>query len=170
MDFSLPPDFAARVLDCELRLETEPTAVLIHEVVNLYSRGIEYYEVIQDSKYLDYQNRLHHLLAKPKLIAILNAGARHTSPPADLSFKKKKFDKKRSRLAKQLSAKLSPSPLGQKRVCHEMIGKAEHDIKFLVQEAKYNVVSQENALDKRIASRKQVRDCLLYTSPSPRDS
>ena len=48
---SLPTDFAMKLIDKEIELETDCTIVTLIELVELYRIGIEYYEEKKDQKY-----------------------------------------------------------------------------------------------------------------------
>ena len=68
--------FSVKLLEKEIELEKHFRLEIIEDLITLYSQAIEHYSETQDTKYLDYQDRLHALLVKPEVSSVLN-GARN---------------------------------------------------------------------------------------------
>ncbi|OMJ84987.1 hypothetical protein SteCoe_13824 [Stentor coeruleus] len=71
----LPEHFAEHVLDYETELDLDCNINTILKLMELYKSAIEYYESINDPKYIHYQERLHNLLARKDVITLLNVGS-----------------------------------------------------------------------------------------------
>jgi hypothetical protein len=68
---SISSDLAMRIIEKELDLERSWDIKVIHELMSLYSKMIEYYEQNNNPKYYDFQDRMHKMLIKPQVIAAL---------------------------------------------------------------------------------------------------
>ena len=64
--------FSVKLLEKEIELEKHFRLEVIEDLITLYSQAIEHYNETQDTKYLDYQDRLHTLLMKPEVSSVLN--------------------------------------------------------------------------------------------------
>ena len=63
--YSLPPDFFQKVLDCEVDLKEKFDPKIFFELINYYSKAIEYYESISDPKFIIYNQALNFLFEQP---------------------------------------------------------------------------------------------------------
>ena len=70
----LPKNFAEDLLNLELEMEeiNFPSLINIKKLLELYIIGVEYYETINSQRYLIFKNKINVLMAKPKIIEILN--------------------------------------------------------------------------------------------------
>ena len=68
---TISSDLAMRIIEKELDLERSWDIKVIHELMALYSKMIEYYEQNNNPKYYDFQDRMHKMLIKPQVIAAL---------------------------------------------------------------------------------------------------
>ena len=68
---NISSDLAMRIIEKELDLERSWDIKVIHELMALYSKMIEYYEQNNNPKYYDFQDRMHKMLIKPQVIAAL---------------------------------------------------------------------------------------------------
>ena len=64
-------DIAVKMIEKELQLEKNIDAIIIHELIALYSEAVEYYSTKNDSKYADYQIRMQNMLKKPEILKAL---------------------------------------------------------------------------------------------------
>jgi hypothetical protein len=64
-------DIAMKIIEKELELENFWEPKVIHELIGLYSKVIEHYEQNNNPKYYDFQDRMHKMLIKPKVISAL---------------------------------------------------------------------------------------------------
>ena len=57
---TLPADFAQKILDneIELKLSDHPPQEVICNLIELYSKGVEYYESIKSYKYLYFKKKM----------------------------------------------------------------------------------------------------------------
>lgn len=83
--------FAERILELELRLQTECSLPLIRALMDSYTvcskqEAIEHWECLGDSRHLRLQDRMHWLLRRKDVAAVLNSASkqRKTKPLANL--------------------------------------------------------------------------------------
>jgi len=76
---SLPQNFADLVLSLELRLQRECTIAVINQLLEFYSKAVEYYESKNDERYLDYHKRIQDTLMKPEVIKAMSSDSDDTS-------------------------------------------------------------------------------------------
>ena len=69
---SLPDDFFEQILACEIQLKKGFSMVTLRKLINLYSRAVEYYESINDKRYLRYSKSLQLLLMQPQIVKQIN--------------------------------------------------------------------------------------------------
>ena len=69
---SLPDDFFEQILTCEIQLKKGVTMTTLRKLVNLYSKAVEYYESINDPRYMRYSKSLQLLLTQPQIVKQIN--------------------------------------------------------------------------------------------------
>ena len=69
---ALPDDFFEQILACEIQLKKGFSMVTLRKWINLYSRAVEYYESINDKRYLRYSKSLQLLLMQPQIVKQIN--------------------------------------------------------------------------------------------------
>ena len=69
---TLPDDFFEQILACEIQLKKGFSMVTLRKLINLYSRAVEYYESINDSRYKRYSKSLQLLLMQPQIVKQIN--------------------------------------------------------------------------------------------------
>ena len=69
---ALPDDFFEQILACEIQLKKGFSMVTLRKLINLYSRAVEYYESINDKRYLRYSKSLQLLLMQPQIVKQIN--------------------------------------------------------------------------------------------------
>ena len=65
---SLPDNFFEKILDAEMKLKTGFSNEVLQELINYYTIAIEYYESINDQRYLRYSQSLNLLLSQPEVL------------------------------------------------------------------------------------------------------
>ena len=65
-------NFSVMLLEKEIELEKGSKIEVIEDLITLYSTAIEHYNEINDSKFYDYQDRLHKLLVRSEVSSVLN--------------------------------------------------------------------------------------------------
>ena len=65
-------DFSLKLLEKELELEKNCTKPLIEDLITLYSEAIEHYNEISDTKFYDFQDKLHKFLLRPEVSAVMD--------------------------------------------------------------------------------------------------
>lgn len=91
----LGPEFASRLLEAELELENNCCLTVLQELLDLYQEAVEIYERNDDLRYLDFQKRIHSVLVKPEVQAVLNAPP---GPPRQEQSKTEKLKDKKAKL------------------------------------------------------------------------
>ena len=69
---TLPDDFFEQILACEIQLKKGFSMVTLRKLINLYSKVVEYYESINDPRYLRYSKSLQLLLMQPQIVKQIN--------------------------------------------------------------------------------------------------
>ena len=65
-DYKLPPEFFEKVLECEVDLKEKFDPKIFFDLINYYSKAIEFYESISDPKFLIYNQALNFLFEQPE--------------------------------------------------------------------------------------------------------
>ena len=66
LKYKLPSEFFQKVLDCEVSLKEKFDPKIFFDLINYYSKAIEYYESINDPKFLIYNQALSFLFEQPE--------------------------------------------------------------------------------------------------------
>ena len=69
---ALPDDFFEQILACEIQLKKGFSMNTLRKLINLYSRAVEYYESINDPRYMRYSKSLQVLLLQPQIVKQIN--------------------------------------------------------------------------------------------------
>ena len=69
---TLPDDFFEQILACEIQLKKGFSMNTLRKLINLYSKAVEYYESINDSRYKRYSKSLQLLLMQPQIVKQIN--------------------------------------------------------------------------------------------------
>lgn len=69
---TLPDDFFEQILACEIQLKKGFSMNTLRKLINLYSLAVEYYESINDSRYMRYSKSLQLLLMQPQIVKQIN--------------------------------------------------------------------------------------------------
>ena len=69
---TLPEDFFEQILACEIQLKKGFSMNTLRKLINLYSRAVEYYESINDPRYMRYSKSLQVLLLQPQIVKQIN--------------------------------------------------------------------------------------------------
>ena len=69
---TLPDDFFEQILACEIQLKKGFSMATLRKLINLYSKAVEYYESINDPRYLRYSKSLQLLLMQPQIVKQIN--------------------------------------------------------------------------------------------------
>ena len=102
-------NLAYSILYKELELDSSPTAKVLHELVDLYSKAIEYHCQNDDLRHLDFEYRMHSTLRRPDVLRLLQAHNKSNEPfekpPPPVSV----IERKASHLIRQHSMRNSRS-------------------------------------------------------------
>ena len=65
----LPPGFAQSILNYEMQIEMNENMDIksLHNLIELYTQGVGYYESVGNKKYLYFHKKLNNLLQKPNV-------------------------------------------------------------------------------------------------------
>ena len=144
---ALPNNFAQQVLDLEGELDTRCSLSCVKQLLELYSAAVEYFEAIQNSKYLHYTERMRQLLARDDVLFVLQ------HPDAGpFSSHRQRFDITRKAAAKALgpTRELAADRSAEKEM-------ASHACKSsrVLRKLQENIQSQCSGLNKRVRQRQQ---------------
>lgn len=148
----LPSDFPAQLLAAEFALEQEGSAEHVNALVSLYQAAIEHYEHKGDSKFLDYQARMHRLFTRPDILESLHHLVQpfprlHHSASAHLPS-----------LSDSSSVELSAvSPIKQGRKTDSLLEVQIKSTTIACSNVKKDVAHQNSTLRSRLARRKEGR-------------
>ena len=88
----LPPDFADKVLNLELKIDQGNFNMdTINELLLLYSQAVEFYDGMNDEKYVTYEARIQNMLIKPEIAAVMTTASRDPEGYAKKEAEKKKL-------------------------------------------------------------------------------
>ncbi|CAG9318906.1 unnamed protein product [Blepharisma stoltei] len=164
-------DFGIQVLNLESDLEKYPSAMTVHELVNLYSQAIEYYEYYKDPKHFDYENKLHTLLVRPDIISLVESDGivrkrRMTiefPAPSSKNYEAVKAQRKEESQAKDnaLSEKLDKMIQAPEKAEKSLV-RIENNRDKRDKEASSKIFSdfnsQDENLNRRLSSRKKLKE------------
>jgi len=155
----LGSDFATLLLEKELEIDNNPSPQLINECVELYTQAIEFYEYKKDSKYLDFQERMHKMLVKPHILAAMSGTKRttHSASPTIHStdrLKTRKLETERSKKALEVEFSRSSPELQTNKNSVRMLKRHKARTDEVVNRTKNDFSSQDSALQKRLEGRK----------------
>ncbi len=69
---TLPDDFFEQILACEIQLKKGFSMNTLRKLINLYSKAVEYFESINDPRYMRYSKSLQVLLLQPQIVKQIN--------------------------------------------------------------------------------------------------
>lgn len=86
----LPPDFAERVLNLELSIDQGNFNMeTINDLLLLYSQAVEFYDGMNDEKYVTYEARIQNMLIRPDIAAVMTSASRDPEGYAKREAEKK---------------------------------------------------------------------------------
>ena len=166
MKSNLPSDFAMKLLDKEIELESNADILTLNDLVDLYRQAIEYYEDIKSQKFWDMQDRLQKILMRPEILKIMrdesnkhkpNAKPRPRAVTQALSTpieKKEHFERNK----KVFNTQLHDSGLVQVQNVDKQVSKLvetqESSNKEALTKSVNNLKKQDLSLEERIKMRK----------------
>lgn len=166
---TLPGDFARRVLTAEMELEQRVERDTVETLVGLYRLAVEFYDYWGDSRFVDYQARLHQLLLRPGLLDHINPVQIAISPrPSPLispcrlpPASPSPHPTPKSALLPSPSLAESPSqelssqmPIKQDRKLEFMMDTQRRNTSLAVTKARQDVADQCSTLSSRLARRR----------------
>jgi len=166
---TLPGDFARRVLTAEMELEQTVERETVEKLVGLYRLAVEFYDYWGDSRFVDYQARLHQLLLRPGLLEHLSSVHSALSPrpsplisprclppasPSPHPTPKSALLPSRSPLESPSQELSSQMPIKQDRKLELMMDTQRRETSHACTKAKQDVADQCSLLNSRLARRK----------------
>lgn len=167
MKSSLPEDFAMKLLDKEIELESSTTISTLTELVDLYRQGIEYYEDIKSQKYWDLQERLQKILMRPEILSMMkeehqksktNSKPRlRASTQSSSSSKEKRQQYENNK--KVFNSQLQDSGVVQvpnvTKLATKLVENSESTNKQTIEKSVNNLKTQDLSLEDRLKMRKK---------------
>lgn len=163
---TLPGDFARKVLTAEMELEQIVERETVERLVGLYRLAVEFYDYWGDSRFVDYQARLHQLLLRPGLLEHLGSARATLSPrPSPLISPRSLPPSSPSPRPTPKSALLPPlespsqelssqMPIKQDRKFELMMDTQRRETSQACTKARQDVADQCSLLHSRLAQRK----------------
>ncbi|OMJ76812.1 hypothetical protein SteCoe_23748 [Stentor coeruleus] len=93
------------MIEKEHELERVCEPKVIHDLISIYTRAIEYYSQKHNQKYLDFQSRMHKMLIKPEVLSALkqeNSSSSSSSQKVSNTNKSEKTSENSHKKAKSL--------------------------------------------------------------------
>lgn len=167
MSITLPPDFAMKLLDKEIELESNASMAALNELVELYRLAIEYYEHIQSQKFWDMQERLQKILMRPEILKIMrdetqkrsaNSKSRARAATQTISTtqeKKQQFEQNKKALNSQLEDKGIVLIQNADKQASRLVEHQETNNKEALTKSVKNLKNQDLTLEERLKMRKK---------------
>ena len=153
-------ELASRILDQELELNAAPSAEGINQLVDLYSKAIEYYEFRGDARYKNLQTRLQTFLARPDMQATLQCA---NSPPKPRHHKRVlSYDEQARNQRRVLVHEFTDSHGG--RQADRLLSAFASQAQPSLQRLKRDFASQEAVLRRKLANRRAVSRSMCEAS------
>jgi hypothetical protein len=182
MDSHESHGLAMKIIEKEIELETSCNLQVFQSLIENYKKIIEHYEEMEDSKYLDYQERLQKIFMRPCVLKMMEEDNYHQkyqkrSQPlfrrhTDLSTVCEKTIHKSHTLSAtkhNLDADLSPK---QQKVVSRMLENQYKRTEHVTSRAMSDLHSQEFSLKDRLENRKRLNtstDSSFFSSSFSRD-
>ena len=148
--------FAMQMIEFEIQLEQNCTIELVQKLTELYTQAIEFFDDNDDSKYNDIQVRLHRMLSRPEVIAILNSPEKVSEKVQSSSYEQKKtvFETRKKDMAVRLNENLNPK-LAHSLSTSELISSHSNKIQKIATQISNSLTTQEKNLEDRVFQRKK---------------
>lgn len=148
----------------EKLLENKLEVTLVHQLVKLYTKAIETYELQDDLKFLNFQEKLHKMLIRPEIIIALQDEAKFKKPRSELkieAFEEQLMDRNIKNLelnkkyrAQESNKRLTPqAKVSVRRIVDEHRTRNSSVVTRLRSDSK----SQDRQLERRLAQREKVK-------------
>lgn len=167
MKSSLENDFAMRILDKEIALESYCSLPNLKALIELYREAIEYFEEIRSPKLWDFQERLQKIFMKPSVFKMVQEENNIYKSNHDRSHNKHKANTQSAPIIRKLN-RSNTEPVceyekvsedegknqGQK-IVHRIVETQKKRTENVSSRAVTDLKSQEKMLNERLANRKQ---------------
>lgn len=183
MSITLPPDFAMKLLDKEIELESSVSMPTLNELVELYRLAIEYYEHIQSPKFWDMQERLQKILMRPEVLKIMRDETQKrknssksrsravTQSVCSTQEKKQQFEQNKKAFNSQLEDKGIVMITNADKQASKLVENQETNNKEALTKSVKNLKNQDLSLEERLKMRKKksfnVSNDLGYAKDTP---
>ena len=161
---SLPSNFAMTIIEKEIELDKDCSQSLISELVDLYSQAIEFYNLNEDPKCYDYQDRMHKMLLRPSVMSTLSPDKKDRSK-SPLPDPRRDYEKSKKLIVAELNSSLSVTSHKAKRTITRTLDQSENDSKEVVVMLADNFKKQDNDLLTRLESRRKLNRTFTGDAP-----
>lgn len=167
MKSSLPEDFAMRLLDKEIELESNTQISTLTDLVDLYRQGIEYYEDIKSQKYWDLQERLQKILMRPEILSMMKTEHQRSKAPSksrprasthstvNPSQKRQQFETNKKAFNTQLQDSGIVQVPNVTKLATKLVENQDSHNKQTTQKTVNNLKTQDLSLEERLRMRKK---------------
>ena len=145
---TLPDDFFEQILACEIQLKKGFSMNTLRKLINLYSRAVEYYESINDSRYMRYSKSLQLLLMQPQIVKQINMQTKKGKIKVHKQERKKEILDEFKNVDKKFINTINIKEMIEK-------SKKEEKKKNFDEEKTKDIDNQTNNFKKRLAEKKK---------------
>ena len=149
---TLPDDFFEQILACEIQLKKGFSMSTLRKLINLYSRAVEYYESINDPRYMRYSKSLQVLLLQPQIVKQINMQTTKGKIKVHKQERKKELLNEFKNLDKKFVNNQNAKEIISKAISKE---NKEEKIKNFDEAKNKDLNSQTDSFKKRLAEKKK---------------
>jgi hypothetical protein len=149
---TLPDDFFEQILACEIQLKKGFSMSTLRKLINLYSRAVEYYESINDPRYMRYSKSLQVLLLQPQIVKQINMQTTKGKIKVHKQERKKELLNEFKNLDKKFVNNQDAKEIISKAISKE---NKEEKIKNFDEAKNKDLNSQTDSFKKRLAEKKK---------------
>ena len=150
---SLPKNFAEQVLDLEGEIDFKCELSSVKRLMELYTVAIEYYESVQNAKYLHYKDRLQVLLSRKDVLQLLENPTRVAKPTDAVQRNRRRTEASRKAFSLNLGH-VSTSSLMADRSAEKEIAVHNTASSSMLRKLQENIKNQCSSLSKRLHQRR----------------
>lgn len=148
--------FAMRLIELEISLEQNCTLSLIHQLTALYTEAIEFFDDKDDPKCFDIQQRMHKMLSRPDVIAVLHSPPNEVGADSHTSYENQKsnFEESKKTMAVTLKNTLKPR-INHTTSSSDLLEDHTNKIQEIITQLSEGFEIQEKSLEKRLDIRRK---------------
>jgi hypothetical protein len=170
MQQNIHEELSFKIIEKELELEHNCSMGIVNDLVNMYRQVIEAYESVQNSKFYDFQDRLHKILMRSDVLAML----RQDSELEKQNYRKsKEVELKRTNFRSRKTSSMEINTEKITRKLSRIMENRESMDKSSYNKAVNDIQSQNTNLDERLERRRRqssIQNIKTFKKPLESDS